>query len=238
MRIAVVPTVEEIRFDQISNRVVVVIDVLRASSTIVTALGSGFHAVVPVETIGQAHALRSAGSVLAGERHCRKIADFDCSNSPTELSRQPHAGRQLILTTTNGTRAIQKAERAHVLLIGCFLNATPCIEYALSHNLDITLYCAGTRSEFALEDGLAAGLMIDTAQKIRPHIQVCDLGEALKAGYLYVSDRLEEVMARTTTGKRLIQHHCEEDLRFCSQIDRYRLVPVVKDRRILSHLVS
>lgn len=238
MRIEVVPTVEEIRYDQISNHVVVVIDVLRAASTIVTALGSGFLSVVPVETIGQANALRTADSVLAGERHCRKIPDFDCNNSPTEIAARKKNGNQLILTTTNGTRAIQKAERASALLIGCFLNATACIKHALTYHLDVTLYCAGSRSEFALEDGLAAGLMIVAAQKLHAHFQLCDLGEALKASYLQLADKLGEQLLQTTTGKRLVQHHFTNDLHYCAQVDHYQLVPFVKEKRILPHLVS
>lgn len=238
MRIEVVPTVEEIRFDQISNHVVIVIDVLRASSTIVTALGNGFESVVPVETIGQANSLRTTDCILAGERHCRKIPDFDCNNSPTEIASRQKSGKQLILTTTNGTRAIQKAERASSLLIGCFLNASACMTHALSYNLDITLYCAGTRSEFALEDGLAAGLMIAQAHKKAPHFQICDLGEALKASYLYFADRIGELLPQTTTGRRLMQHHFGKDIQYCAQIDQYRIVPYIKDKRILPHLVS
>jgi 2-phosphosulfolactate phosphatase len=238
VRIDVVPTVEEIRYDQIGNRVVIVIDVLRASSSIVTALGTGFSVVVPVETIGQANALRTENCFLAGERHCRKIPDFDYNNSPTELAGHSQKGSVLILTTTNGTRAIQKAERASSLLIGCFLNATACIQYALSKRLDITLYCAGTRSEFALEDGLAAGLMIHRAKLLQPQVQLCDLGEALRASYLHLSDRLPQLLPHTTTGRRLVQHHFADDLAFCAQIDHYRLVPIVREKRILPHLVS
>lgn len=238
MRLEVVPVVEEIRFDQISNRVVVIIDVLRASSTIVTALASGLAEVIPVETIGQAHALRSANTVLAGERHCRKIADFDHNNSPTELAAGNYAGQRLILTTTNGTRAIQKAERAPVILIGCFLNASACIRQALTHHLDITLYCAGTRSEFALEDGLAAGLMVDLAKREMPQLQTSDLGEVLQAAFLYTANRLSAQMRQTTTGKRLLQHGFTEDIHYCSQVDLFDLVPIVKEKRILPSLVS
>ncbi|USG63657.1 2-phosphosulfolactate phosphatase [Brevibacillus ruminantium] len=238
MRIEVVPTVEEIRHEHISNRVVIVIDVLRASSSIVTALASGFDAVIPVETIGQALALRMSGNFLAGERHCRKIADFDYNNSPTQLASHQQKGGKLILTTTNGTRAIQKAERASSLFIGCFLNARACVQHALAQHLDVTLYCAGTRSEFALEDGLAAGLMIDIATAEQPEIQLCDLGKSMHASYLYLSNRLPELLSNTTTGKRLVQHQFHDDLAFCAQIDQYPLVPIVKERRILPHLVS
>lgn len=238
MRIEVVPTVEEIRFEQINNRVIIVIDVLRASSTIVTALGNGFTAVIPVDTIGQATSLRSADVLLAGERHCRKIPDFDCNNSPTELAAQQAMGRQLVLTTTNGTRAIQKAERASLVLIGCFLNATACITHALSQRLDISLYCAGTRGQFALEDGLLAGLLINRAEKLVPSLQLCDLGKALQASYLQLADKLSEILPCTTTGKRLVQHQLSADLAYCAQVDRYSIVPYVVQKRILPHLVS
>lgn len=238
MRIEVVPTVEEIRFEQISNHVVIVIDVLRASSTIVTALGNGFASVLPVETIGQAHSLRTPTCTLAGERHCKKIPEFDYNNSPTQLARHPQKGGQLILTTTNGTRAIQKAERAPTLLIGCFLNATACMSYAYQQKLDITLYCAGSRSEFALEDGLSAGYMISLAQAKYPLLQVCDLGKALMASYLHLAESLAEVLTLTTTGKRLVQHQFTDDIAYCAQLDRYQLVPFVKERRILPYLVS
>lgn len=238
MRIEVVPTVEEIRFEQISNRVVVVIDVLRASSTIVAALSNGFATVLPVETIGQAQALRTPTCTLAGERHCKKIPEFDYNNSPTQIAGHPQKGGQLILTTTNGTRAIQKAERAHTLLIGCFLNATACISYALQQRLDITLYCAGTRSAFALEDGLAAGCMIRLAQAKYPMLHVCDLGKALLASYLHLENDLPEVLPLTTTGKRLVQHQFTDDIAYCAKLDLYEIVPYVKERRILPYLVS
>ncbi|MFM1653059.1 2-phosphosulfolactate phosphatase [Brevibacillus sp. B_LB10_24] len=238
MRVEVVGTVEEIRHEQIRGRIVVVIDVLRCASTIVTALGSGFSQIVPVETIGQANALRGEGVVLAGERYCKKIADFDYSNSPTQLNRLNHAGKTLVLTTTNGTRAIQKAERAEVLMIGCFLNASACVKKALDSQVDITLYCAGTRQVFALEDGLAAGCMVSSIKQAVPTAAVSDLGEVLAAGYLHAAGKLPDMLFSSVTGRRLVQHNCVEDIRFCSQVDLYPIVPVVKEKRILPSLVS
>ncbi|WP_139489337.1 2-phosphosulfolactate phosphatase [Brevibacillus dissolubilis] len=238
MRIELVPTVEEILHEQIFNRTVVVIDVLRASSTIVTALGHGFSHVIPVETIGQANALRNADSLLAGERHCKKIPEFDFNNSPTTIMKGDYTNKHLILTTTNGTRAIQKAERANHLMIGSFLNATACIKHALTQKLDITLYCAGTRQEFALEDGLAAGYMVHKAKQLNPHIHTCDLAEALEKSYLYLADRMPDQLMLTTTGRRLVQHNFVEDILHCGKIDLYNLVPVIKEKRILPHLVS
>lgn len=238
MRLEVVPTAGEIRHDQMHNRVVIVIDVLRASSTIVTALGRGFTSVIPVATAEQALALRGDSTVLAGEHYCQKHPSFDLNNSPTALCSKEYANKQLILCTTNGTRALEQARQAPVLLVGCLLNATACLQHALTFQLDLTLYCAGTRGEFALEDGLAAGLMIEAAKRLEPQAQACDLGKALQAAYLQLAPGLPGYLATTTTGKRLCQHDFHEDLWFCGQVDRYALVPVVKEGRILPHLVS
>ncbi len=238
MKLDVVATVEEIRSDQIINHVVIMIDVLRASSSIVTALAAGFQSIIPVETIGQAHLLRSEKTRLAGERHCKKISDFDFNNSPTELKRAGLTGIDLILTTTNGTRAIQKADRASHLLIGCFLNASACMRHALSFYQDVTLYCAGTRQEFALEDGLAAGLLVHLARQLSPSLQLSDFAETLAASYLYQSPQLVERLRQSTTGKRLVQHHFGEDIELAAQRDLYQLVPFVKEGRILPRLIS
>lgn len=234
MQIEVVLTADEIRQEQIMNHTVIILDILRASSTIVTALHSGFQTVFPVETIGQALSLNRPDAILAGERHCKNIHDFDFNNSPTELLKSGLKGKNLILTTTNGTRAIQKAARAEALFIGCFLNATPCICEALSRNLDITLYCAGSRQKYALEDGLGAGLFIHTAKKINPNIRVCDMGKTLESSYQFCSSTLSQQLRNSTTGKRLLALHYEEDIDYCSQVDVTDLVPIVKDKRILS----
>ncbi|MET3289668.1 2-phosphosulfolactate phosphatase [Brevibacillus fluminis] len=238
MKLEVVSTVEEIRSDQINNRTVIVIDVLRASTTIVTALANGFPSVIPVETIGQANLLKGSRTILVGERHCKKIADFDYNNSPTALCQAEKKDADVILTTTNGTRAIQKAERAQSLLIGCFLNATACIRHALSFHQDITLFCAGTRQEFALEDGLAAGLMAHLAKRITPALQTNDLAELMHLAYLQTAPSLAKCLRTTTTGKRLVQHNFTNDIDFCAQVDHYQLVPIVKEGRILPYLVS
>jgi 2-phosphosulfolactate phosphatase len=233
MRIEVVPTVEEIRHEQLHNRTAIVIDVLRASSTVVTALSTGFASVIPVETVGQAYALRAKDTVLAGERHCKSLNEFDYNNSPTAIAAASPAGKHLVLTTTNGTRAIQKAARADSVLIGCFLNAKACIQEALRRKHDIVLYCAGTRQEFALEDGLAAGYMTHTARMINADVQVCDLGTALEAGYLNLAPEFPDCLFHTITGRRLVQHHHTPDILYCSQIDLVKIVPIVKEKRIL-----
>ncbi|MMZ53399.1 putative 2-phosphosulfolactate phosphatase [compost metagenome] len=234
MRIEVVQTVEEIRQEQIAGRTVIVIDVLKAGSTIVAALNCGFASVLPVETIGQAQALRSQNVVCAGERHGKKVAEFEYSNSPTAF-RIPHeAGKQLVLTTTDGTIAISKAARAAHVLIGCFLNADACIREAIRRQLDITLYCAGTRHEFALEDGLAAGMMVHLARCLVPTSKVCDLGKALEASYLQIGKSLPDFLLETATGKRLAQQHGKEEVLYCGRLNEVDIVPVLINKKLVN----
>ncbi|MFT9846572.1 2-phosphosulfolactate phosphatase [Aneurinibacillus sp. REN35] len=233
MHIRTIPTVEQIRPELIFGRTAIVIDVLRASSTIVAALHSGFASVVPVETIEEADALRSPAAILAGERHCEKIAGFDYTNSPADLARAKHTGKQLILTTTNGTRAMQKVKQAERILVGCFLNATACITKALALQCDIVLCCAGTRGEFALEDGLAAGLMIHIARKHFPTLHTCDASALLEAGYLHIAHELEARLHTSITGRRLAKRQHAEDVSLCSRIDYSQIVPIDYEKRIL-----
>ncbi|WP_232696081.1 2-phosphosulfolactate phosphatase [Brevibacillus daliensis] len=239
MRIESVSTVDEIRQEQITHRTVIIIDVLRSTSTIVSALAHGCKAVTPTETIGQALQLRRADTWVAGERHSKKIPEFDETNSPVSMSHLNWSIKNhLILTTTNGTRAMQKAERAEHLLIGSFLNAHACIHHAIQLKRDITLYCAGTRQEFALEDGLCAGYMIHYAKKTCQVVNVCDLSLILEAAYLACKDSVEEMLFTSTTGKRLVKHQAQADVTYAARLNPFKIVPVQKEKRILPLLGS
>nr|WP_205762828.1 2-phosphosulfolactate phosphatase [Aneurinibacillus aneurinilyticus] len=233
VQIKTIQTVEEIRPEHTVGRTVIMIDVLRASSTIVTALHSGFVSVTPVASIGQAYDLRSPATILAGEQYCENIADFDYNNSPTALYKAKHSGKHLVLITTNGTRALQKIDKAENIFIGCFLNSTACIRKALSLHHDITLCCAGTRGEFALEDGLAAGLMVHVAKNSFPFVHAYNLSEKLESCYLHHFPQLAQCLLASTTGKRLVEHQHTEDIFFCSQVDFLQAVPFIHEKRIL-----
>ncbi|MGM0875647.1 MAG: 2-phosphosulfolactate phosphatase [Bacillota bacterium] len=234
MQIDTVSTVEEITPEHVNGRTVIVIDVLRASSTIVTALDSGFASIIPVRTADEALALRSLNTVIAGEWHCKKIDGFDYNNSPTALKKKDHTGKDLVLITTNGTKAIEKAAQADRLLIGCFLNASACVKGAVVQNNDITIYCAGTRNEFALEDGLAAGMMVHLLKKQAPFIETCDFSDAMEASFVQLARRLPKLLFTTTTGKRLVENQYGEDIQYCSQTDISQIIPIAKGNRILS----
>jgi 2-phosphosulfolactate phosphatase len=134
----------------------IVVDVLRATSTIVQALAAGYRRVVSCSSVDEATALRADGQVLAGERGCVRIPGFDLGNSPREFL-EP-LGETVILTTTNGTRAlVAAAERCERVLAGSLLNLDAVVAAARRERGDVTVVCAGVAGEFALDDAYCAG---------------------------------------------------------------------------------
>lgn len=232
MKVDVVSQVDEIKMEEIKHRTVIVIDVLRASSTVVTALANGAIEVIPVETVGQARQFQGSRYLLAGERYGKRIAGFPYTNSPTELSSTPLVDNSLVLTTTNGTRAIHKSLKADAVLIGSFLNGKACAELAQQFRRDVTILCAGSRQKFALEDGLAAGYITSLISQKIPDLCINDLGQAMVAAYEVHKDQLPKTLQETATGKRLVQAGNLVDIEYCAQKDLYPLVPFLKDESL------
>lgn len=234
MQVDVIANVNEARSDDFIQKTVIVIDVLRATSTIVTALAHGCSAIVPVETVNQAIQLQQEGDLLGGERFCKKIAGFHYGNSPAEYSTPGIAGKRVILTTTNGTRAIQKSQRAGRLLAGSLLNAEACAKAAYSQKRDVVIVCAGTQDEFCLEDGLCAGLLIVYLKEYGGEkVDANDLGIAMRHAYETVRDRIEDALLSCSSGRRLSKIGHRNDVLHCSQVNLYDLVPVWKDQSMI-----
>ncbi|RKD25565.1 hypothetical protein BEP19_01070 [Ammoniphilus oxalaticus] len=233
MRIEVISTVDEVMIEHIKHKTVIVIDVLRASSTIATALAHGATKVIPVDTIGQANLFRQEGYLLAGERYGKKVIGFPFTNSPIEMTQAPLKGNALVLTTTNGTRAIQKSWKAASTLIGSFLNSNACAQLAMQLKRDLTILCAGSRQQFSFEDGLCAGYIVSLIEAQVPHLFVNDLGKTLSAAYRYVDEHLPAVLKTSAAGKRLVQSGQEDDVAYCAQKDIYSFVPTLVEDAII-----
>lgn len=225
MHIEVVSSVNEAREARLTQRTAIVIDVLRATSTIVTALEAGAAGIVPVETVLEARALQRPGDVMAGERFCRKIAGFDLGNSPFEFTADAVKDRRIVLTTTNGTRALHKALRADNVLAGSLLNASACAKTAADLRRDIVILCAGSHDEFAIEDGLCAGLIIDRLQALGLSVETNDFGAAMRGFYRDSRPFLAETMLQGATGKRLVKLGCMREIERCAQVDASEAVP-------------
>lgn len=226
MEIVVVSSVNEAQKECFTHRTAIVIDVLRATSTMITALQAGASGIYPVETVLEARTLQREGDLLAGERFCRKIPGFDLANSPEDFTPESVKDRRIVLTTTNGTRAIHKALHADNVLAGALINVSACAKMAIEFRRDIVLLCAGSHDDFALEDGLCAGLFIDRLKAISSvQVETDDFGVAMHGLYKNSEDRMMEVLSSSSTGKRLIKMGSGRDVERCGQVDSTTIVP-------------
>lgn len=216
---------------------VAMIDVLRASSTIVHACANGIERIIPVSEVEDATrlapTLEKKKTLLGGEREGRMIEGFDLGNSPLEYASKVVKGKTLIFSTTNGTVAIAQSAAAKEIVVGCFLNLTAVVTYLLSlRPKKIAILCAGNQGQLALEDFVCGGLMVrKLAKGYRGKLALND--GAVSAGALAdTMTDIGEVVRSSTHGRRLAELGFESDLEFCSRIDKYPTVPVVIDGRI------
>ncbi|GFN30533.1 2-phosphosulfolactate phosphatase [Paenibacillus xylaniclasticus] len=226
MQVGVIASVNEARTDRFTHRTAIVIDVLRATSTMVAALEAGVAGIIPTETVLEAKALHRPGDLLGGERFCRKITGFDLGNSPQEYKAEMVKGKRLVLTTTNGTRAVMKSLRADNVLAGAIVNAAACARTIVELRRDAILLCAGSHDEFAVEDGLCAGLLLDRLEAlIGQPVETDDLGIAMLAFYRERRNAIAETVSSGMTGRRLIKMGLGSDIDWCSTVDSSSIVP-------------
>ncbi len=202
----------------------VVFDVLRATSSMITALAHGVGEIHPVRTIEEARELKEslAGALLCGERRGERIEGFDLGNSPFEY--QGVRGRKIITTTTNGTVALRACEHAETVLVGAILNLQElCDEISWREPEELLLVCAGTFEEFALEDACAAGLLI--AQL--PDAQLTDAAQAALAVTKLFPTPLEALRA-ARNGRALAAKNRGKEVEWCAQVSRFNVVGIME----------
>ncbi len=245
MQVSLIPVATAAKPDVLHETTAIVFDVLRATSTIVTALASGYRRVYPVANAGTALALaHEHGFVPAGERRGDKIAGFPHGNSPLEFISGPNVGisndarkcNVLVLTTTNGIKAIRWAESAYKVFTGSLLNARAVAQAVLREGLDVSLVCAGTGGRFSLEDTLGAGFVFmeivqqlngAASSQLAAGMAVDDLPiAAYELARFYYHDPLSGLMVGRH-GQRLLRRRLEDDLRWCAQLNRYDIAPVL-----------
>lgn len=215
----------------------VVIDVLRCCSTIVTALAHGAKAVIPKDTVrdAKAHHKKHPESLLAGERRGVKPRGFDMGNSPLEFSPNSVRERQVVLTTTNGTKAICLSKNSRWTLIGAFLNAKAVAEMAFSvaqrEAVGISLVLSGTHGRFSLEDFICAGAIVE---KLPTNGTDCsDAVMAAVLAFQHSQEWLTKIVHRGSHAQYLEGLGHEEDVKFCCRLDAYPVVPVYKPEGIV-----
>jgi 2-phosphosulfolactate phosphatase len=222
----------------LAGRGVVVIDVLRATSTIVCALANGARAVVPAasseDAVKMTANLERDGFLLAGERRYLPIHGFSLGNSPREMTADMVGGKTVYLTTTNGTPALVAAQGADPILVGAALNFSAVADRArevLRDRGDLAIICAGREMQFALEDAYAAGRFVKVVKKGLRKLVLNDSADVA----LGLTQRYKHWLNAFTAceaGRQLEELALAEDVSFCAEADRFAIVPTYSERHI------
>ncbi len=217
------------QIDEVENKVVVVVDILRATSTITTILHNGAAAVIPVKEESIAKEYKSKGYLVGGERGGETIDGFDFGNSPFQYKPEIVDGQEIVLTTTNGTKCIEMSAHAHQVVIGSFLNLDKVVEHVNTLNKDIVLFCAGWKDKVNLEDSLFAGAVACsfTDKELDDPTLLCI--DAYKAA----QKDLFKALQNSNHFQRLASKGVTKDIAYCCQTDIINSVGVLRNDRII-----
>ena len=223
----------------VQGKVVAVVDVLRASTTIAIALANGARAVVPFESLDDAltrsRQLDRSEFILAGERKNLAIEGFDMGNSPIEFTSEAVAGRNIFMTTTNGTRALMGLQGARDVVVASYVNhsaVSAMLRAAVRADADILIVCAGEEGHFSLEDAACAGRYVRTITKQNASIATNDAAFACALIDRKYGDNITKIFKDSSHGKALAEAGFADDLVACAAVDSHPVVPIYQDKQI------
>jgi len=239
VRLDVVFGIAQLAQQDVQGRLVAVIDVLRASTTIAVALSHGAKQVIPFDSpddvLTRAKQMERGSYKLAGERKMLRMEGFDFGNSPLEYTPEAVTGATVLLTTTNGTRALFAVQGARDVVVASYVNLTgvsTMLRAALRGGTDITLVCAGHDRQFALEDAACAGRYVHQITKRMPAIDQNDAALAATLIDRKYGDNLNRLFETATHGRALAAAGFGADLAVCAAVDSYPVIPIYQDRLI------
>lgn len=215
---------------------IIIIDALRTSTSIVTAFANGAKSVIPTETLKEAYQLHGEHPdyLLVGERRGLKPRGFDLGNSPSKLTPEQIQGKNLIITTTNGTIALTKSKQAKWVLIGAFLNAgaiaKQAVEISDKNGIGVSFVLAGEEDQFSLDDFVCAGAIAERMPE--NSVYFSDKTLAALLAFKQIKNNLCENIAKGKHAKQLVELGFRRDIEFSCQIDVYKAIPLYKDARI------
>jgi 2-phosphosulfolactate phosphatase len=221
---------ELIHLYSLEGKIVVVVDVFRATSCMSTAFAHGIKEIIPVATIKECAALQATGLKAGAERDAKKVEGFELDNSPFTYMDPSLAGTTIAVTTTNGTLAITKSMAADQILVGSFLNIGAICNYLKAQQKDVLIHCAGWKGKPNLEDTLFAGAV---AAMLEDFSVADDSALMAKNLYLLHKDSLMEAVGHSAHVKRLANLGIQKDIAFCLEHSKYTAIPVWQGDRLV-----
>ncbi len=221
-KVEVCLTPELIHQFDLKSKIVVVVDIFRATSCMVSGIASGVKAIYPVATVEECFANGQKGMTTAGERGGIKVEGFDIGNSPFEYMSPALVGKEVSVSTTNGTKTILASLGASQILIGAFLNLSDTAEYLKKENKDVIIHCAGWQGTVNIEDTLYAGALSDAISETHE----ISGDPALLSLQLYLANNtdLMPIAHASSHAQRLSGFGAKEDLAYCMGLSKYNIV--------------
>ena len=213
--------------------IVVVIDIFRATSAIVTAFYNGVSKMIPVATVEEAKEYQANGFMAAAERNGEMIEGFELGNSPFGYMNNKVKGKTIAISTTNGTQAIEASRKSSKIVVGSFLNLDVLCEYLASQKRDVILLCAGWKNKFNLEDTLFAGAVSEKLISESGYDTVCDSAIASRHLYNLAKDDLFTFLGNSSHRNRLAKLDLERDIQYCLTLNQCPVIPVMEGKYLV-----
>jgi 2-phosphosulfolactate phosphatase len=212
------------------EKTVVVVDILRATSSIITAFAYNAASITPVPTLAECRMLKEQGYITAGERGGQKVSGFDLGNSPYEFMDHQLNGKDLAFTTTNGSQAILSVADANTIVLGSFLNLSATADFLLTQNTSVLILCAGWKGKFNIEDTLYAGAVASLLQKEFAFEDDATL--AAQSLYQFAAQDLLGYIKKGSHARRLTGLDNHRDIEFCTRQDKFQLNAIFRNGRL------
>ena len=224
---------ELIHLYDLKGRIVVVVDILRATSCMTAGIANGVEAIHPVASLEACRTLMATGYIGAAERGGQKVDGFDIGNSPFSYMEPAYKGKKIAVTTTNGTVAIEKSKNADQVIIGSFLNLTAVADYVQQQHKDVLILCAGWQGRVNLEDTLFAGAL---TEQLKGVFQInCDAAIGALTLYNAAGANISEYLDQSSHVQRLKGFDIQKDIDFCLTKDQFDEIPILRGDELIGH---
>ena len=215
------------------DNIVVVVDILRATSAICTAFHNGVKRIIPVSTVEEARQKKEDGFTVASERDGYVLDFADFGNSPFNFTKDRVRGKEIVYSTTNGTRCINMASHSKAVVIGSFLNITSLSEWIIKQEAPVLIFCASWKDRFSLEDTIFAGALAEKLLQSGNYETICDAVTASIDLWSVAKSDLNQYIMKAAQKGRLAEKGLDDCIEFCHQPDFTTVIPIYKDGELI-----
>jgi 2-phosphosulfolactate phosphatase len=233
-RIEVCFTPGEYTYFKDEFEIVVVIDVLRATSAMCAAFDNGIAAIIPVPTVEEAWEYKQKGYLAGAERKGQIVEGFDFGNSPFSYMKEAFRGKEVVLTTTNGTKSLDVAKDAETVVVGSFLNLDALSRWLGEQEKNILCLCSGWQDKFNLEDTICAGAISDYLINTGHYTSNEDSSIAAKYLYLSAKDNYLGYLKSSSHRRRLKNLNLNEDIKYCLTPNQTNVIPILRNGKLVA----